>query len=290
MKPQVNVRIVLAVVLLIAFGGGTSSRAQALFEWPVNGPILVNYGGGSDGVDIQATPGSAVVAAGDGTVVYSGNEVRGMGNLLLITHAGGYITAYAKNQQLLVRKGDAVRRGQSVAYAGPQLHFEVRYKNATINPLTVLPERAPPPARPPLQAAPVAPVPGRPVVSAPAIELAAPDAVTMSVQSLLAALGYDVGAADGFMGPKTGRAIVDFQQRSGIPADGRPTEALRIRFAKVTGDIPQNVNFAIRSSTLANFLEASRIPYEATASLTTISSTQLAEQAEAASVQLECRN
>lgn len=118
------------------------------FEWPVQGRVVASYGtaaGGqkNDGIDIQADKGATVKAADSGTVVYSGNEVRGMGNLLLVSHNGGYITAYANNESLLVNKGDAVKKGQAIAKVGAdsKLHFEVRQGNKTIDPMTVLPGR-----------------------------------------------------------------------------------------------------------------------------------------------------
>ena len=121
------------------------------FEWPVQGKVLSSYGpkaGGqkNDGIDIAAEKGAPVKAADSGTVVYAGNEVRGMGNLLLISHSNGYITAYAHNDSLLVKKGDTVKKGQTIARVGnsggspdPQLHFEVRRGNKTVDPTTVLP-------------------------------------------------------------------------------------------------------------------------------------------------------
>ncbi len=121
------------------------------FEWPVRGKVVQAYGaqGGqkSDGIDIAADKGAPVKAADGGTVVYAGNEVRGMGNLLLVSHANGYITAYGYNDELLVRKGDVVKKGQIIAKAGtsgaatdPRLHFEVRHAGKTIDPVTVLPQ------------------------------------------------------------------------------------------------------------------------------------------------------
>jgi murein DD-endopeptidase MepM/ murein hydrolase activator NlpD len=121
------------------------------FEWPMRGKIVAPYGtqGGqkSDGIDIAADKGAPVKAADGGTVVYAGNEVRGMGNLLLVSHANGYITAYGYNDELLVKKGDTVKKGQVIAKAGtsggaadPRLHFEVRHGGKTIDPMTVLPQ------------------------------------------------------------------------------------------------------------------------------------------------------
>jgi murein DD-endopeptidase MepM/ murein hydrolase activator NlpD len=122
------------------------------FAWPLRGKVLVPYGAASagqknDGIDIQADAGAPVKAADGGTVVYAGSEVAHLGNLLLIQHPGGYITAYGNNETLLVKKGDEVKKGQIIAKAGssggaasPRLHFEVRRGGSkTIDPTTVLP-------------------------------------------------------------------------------------------------------------------------------------------------------
>lgn len=117
--------------------------------WPVNGKVVSSYGtsGGqkNDGIDIAAAKGTPVKAAEGGKVVYAGGEVARMGNLLLIEHSGGYITAYGNNEELLVKKGDTVKKGQTIAKVGnsggtaePQLHFEVRRSGKTIDPRTVL--------------------------------------------------------------------------------------------------------------------------------------------------------
>ncbi len=121
----------------------------ARMSWPVNGKIVSNYGtsGGqkNDGIDIAAAKGTPVKAAEGGKVVYAGGEVARMGNLLLIEHPGGYITAYGNNESLSVKKGDVVKKGQVIAKVGnsggtaePQLHFEVRRAGKTIDPTTVL--------------------------------------------------------------------------------------------------------------------------------------------------------
>ncbi len=124
--------------------------SAARFEWPVHGKVVSSYGAHdgqkNDGIDIEAPKDAIVHAADSGTVVYAGNEVRGMGNLLLVSHAGGYITAYGFNDSLLVKKGDHVKKGQPIAKVGttgsapdPRLHFEVRRGNRTIDPASVLP-------------------------------------------------------------------------------------------------------------------------------------------------------
>jgi murein DD-endopeptidase MepM/ murein hydrolase activator NlpD len=125
--------------------------ATPRFQWPLRGKILTPYGdsGGqkSDGIDIAADNGAPVKAADGGKVVYAGDGVPRLGNLLLIEHSAGYITAYGNNESLLVKKGDTVKKGQTIARAGssggaasPRLHFEVRRGGAkTIDPMTVLP-------------------------------------------------------------------------------------------------------------------------------------------------------
>jgi murein DD-endopeptidase MepM/ murein hydrolase activator NlpD len=128
----------------------TQSGARA-FIWPVRGHIIEAYGSASngtqnDGINIAARAGAPVYAAAAGEVVYVGNEVRGYGNLVLIKHEGGYLTAYAHNSTLLVRKGDHVGRGQTIALVGatgqvrePQLHFEIRYGRDPVDPMQYLP-------------------------------------------------------------------------------------------------------------------------------------------------------
>jgi murein DD-endopeptidase MepM/ murein hydrolase activator NlpD len=127
------------------------SRVGKGFDWPVQGRIIERYGTGpsgthNDGINIAARAGEAVRAADAGTVAYAGNELRGYGNLVLIKHPGGYMTAYAHNAQLLVRRGDVVKRGQEIAKAGstgtvdtPQVHFEIRKGSRAIDPVGLLP-------------------------------------------------------------------------------------------------------------------------------------------------------
>lgn len=116
-------------------------------KWPVVGRVVSGFGkrkdgSHNDGVDIAVPPGTDVRAAEDGVVAYSGSEVKGFGNLLLVRHESGMVTAYAHNDKLLVQRGDRVRRGQVVAKSGnsggadrPQLHFEVRNGSKPVDPL-----------------------------------------------------------------------------------------------------------------------------------------------------------
>ena len=129
------------------------ARSGRRFMWPVQGRVIVGYGpraGGlhNDGINILARRGAAVRAAENGMVAYTGNELRGFGNLLLVKHAGGWMSAYAHNEQLLVKVGQKVRRGQTIARVGatgsvvrPQLHFELRRGLRVVDPIEHLPRR-----------------------------------------------------------------------------------------------------------------------------------------------------
>ncbi len=127
------------------------ARAGNGFVWPVEGRVISSFGsktGGrhNDGMNIAAPRGAPVRAAENGVVAYAGKEIRGFGNLLLIKHDGGLITAYAHADSLLVNRGDVVTRGQVIAKVGksgdvdsPQLHFEVRRGTKAVNPSQFLP-------------------------------------------------------------------------------------------------------------------------------------------------------
>lgn len=120
------------------------------FAWPVRGPVLVQYGdiqdgAASDGINIAAPIGAPVRAAADGEVVYRGSELDGYGNLLLVKHASGWVSAYAHTDAILVRKGDLVRQGQVIAKVGrsgsvdrPQLHFQLRRDLQPLDPLIAM--------------------------------------------------------------------------------------------------------------------------------------------------------
>jgi murein DD-endopeptidase MepM/ murein hydrolase activator NlpD len=120
------------------------------FLWPVRGVVVSDFGpkpGGlqNDGVNIAAPRGTPFRAAEAGTVIYAGNELRGFGNLLLVRHDGGYVTAYAHADELTVQRGDQVRRGQTIGRVGqsggvatPQLHFEIRRGTRPVNPMDYL--------------------------------------------------------------------------------------------------------------------------------------------------------
>lgn len=121
------------------------------FIWPVQGTVISGFGNlgkgrKNDGINIKASLGTTVKAADGGTVAYAGNELKGFGNLILIKHADGWITAYAHNDKLFVRKGQKVTKGEKIATVGstgsvttPQLHFEVRTGKKAVNPRAYLP-------------------------------------------------------------------------------------------------------------------------------------------------------
>ncbi len=116
------------------------------FMWPIRGRLISGYGAKSkglrnDGINIAAPRGTAVKAADNGVVAYAGNELRGFGNLLLVKHANGWVTAYAHNDTLMVKRGQKVAKGQVIAKVGstgrvrtPQLHFELRKGKRTVDP------------------------------------------------------------------------------------------------------------------------------------------------------------
>jgi murein DD-endopeptidase MepM/ murein hydrolase activator NlpD len=116
------------------------------FVWPVRGEVVTEFGPiakgqNNDGINIAAARGTPVKAAENGVVAYVGNELKGFGNLVLVKHADGWMSAYAHADQVMVHKGDSVKRGQQIATVGstggvtsPQLHFELRRGTEAVNP------------------------------------------------------------------------------------------------------------------------------------------------------------
>lgn len=121
-------------------------RGGGRFLWPVKGKLISGFGPKpdglhNDGLNIAAPKGTAVVAADNGVVAYAGNELRGFGNLLLLKHSDGWITAYAHLDKIEVERGATVKRGQVIARVGqtggvssPQLHFELRKGSQAVDP------------------------------------------------------------------------------------------------------------------------------------------------------------
>ncbi|WP_312239977.1 murein hydrolase activator NlpD [Pantoea sp.] len=127
-----------------------SSTPVGSWRWPTEGKIIDNFSaaeGGNKGIDISGTRGQPVVSTASGRVVYAGNALRGYGNLIIIKHNDDYLSAYAHNDTMLVREQQEVKAGQKIATMGStgtssvRLHFEIRYKGKSVNPLRYLPQR-----------------------------------------------------------------------------------------------------------------------------------------------------
>lgn len=120
---------------------------KADFRWPARGRVISGFSGrgGNEGINIAVPEGTPIKAAEGGTVAYAGNELKGYGNLVLIRHPNGYVSAYAHNGELNVKRGETVKRGQVVAKSGqtgnvasPQLHFELRKGSSPVDPTPYL--------------------------------------------------------------------------------------------------------------------------------------------------------
>ncbi len=120
------------------------------FRWPVRGRIIAAFGPKpnglqNDGINLAVPEGTPIKAAEDGVVAYAGNELKGYGNLVLVRHANGFVTAYAHASEILVKRGEMVKRGEVIAHAGqtgnvtsPQLHFEIRKGSTPVDPAQYL--------------------------------------------------------------------------------------------------------------------------------------------------------
>jgi murein DD-endopeptidase MepM/ murein hydrolase activator NlpD len=124
-----------------------AEQSSGRFRWPARGRVIAGYGRRpdgthNDGINLALPQGAEVHASEGGKVAYAGNELKGYGNLVLIRHENGWVSAYAHNEQLLVKRDDIVQRGQVIAKAGktgsvdqPQLHFELRQGSKPVDPL-----------------------------------------------------------------------------------------------------------------------------------------------------------
>ncbi|HKS33550.1 MAG TPA: murein hydrolase activator NlpD [Enterobacteriaceae bacterium] len=128
----------------------STSSPIASWRWPTEGKVIDTFAaddGGNKGVDIAGSKGQAIVATANGRVVYAGNALRGYGNLIIIKHNDDYLSAYAHNDTMLVREQQEITAGQKIATMGStgtsstRLHFEIRYKGKSVNPLRYLPQR-----------------------------------------------------------------------------------------------------------------------------------------------------
>ncbi len=142
-KPRPPTAAIEAETMTTAVDGTSDGK----FRWPVKGRIIGKFGGTSDGqrndgINVAVPPGTEVKAAEGGVVAYAGEELKGYGKLVLIRHADNWVSAYAHNSEILVKRGESVRRGQAIAKSGktgtveqPQLHFELRRGSEPVDPL-----------------------------------------------------------------------------------------------------------------------------------------------------------
>ncbi len=133
-----------------AGGAAASAGVDTKLRWPVRGKIIAGFGARpdgthNDGVNVQVPQGTEVHAAEAGAVAYAGSELKGYGNLVLVRHDNGWITAYAHNSEIMVKRGDRVKRGQVISKAGksgsvdqPQVHFELRQGSKPVDPTPYL--------------------------------------------------------------------------------------------------------------------------------------------------------
>ncbi|WP_192458791.1 murein hydrolase activator NlpD [Musicola keenii] len=127
-----------------------SNTVIAGWRWPTDGKVIDSFSateGGNKGIDIAGSRGQPIISTAAGRVVYAGNALRGYGNLIIIKHNDDYLSAYAHNETMLVREQQEVKAGQQIATMGStgtssvRLHFEIRYKGKSVNPLRFLPQR-----------------------------------------------------------------------------------------------------------------------------------------------------
>ncbi|MBL8374944.1 peptidoglycan DD-metalloendopeptidase family protein [Accumulibacter sp.] len=131
-----------------ASGDASAGIEDVAWIWPANGKLIGTFSeGGNKGIDISGKAGDTVLAAGGGKVVYSGTGLRGYGKLVIVKHNNTYLTAYAHNQNVLVKEGQSVSKGQKIAEMGNtdadqvKLHFEIRRQGKPVDPLKHLPQR-----------------------------------------------------------------------------------------------------------------------------------------------------
>ncbi len=128
----------------------TTAATMPTFRWPVRGRVINGFGpktagAQNDGINVAVPEGTPVKAAEDGVVAYAGNELKSYGNLVLIRHSNGYVTAYAHASEIMVKRDEPIKRGQVIAKSGqtgnvtaPQLHFEIRKGSSPVDPMPYL--------------------------------------------------------------------------------------------------------------------------------------------------------
>ena len=140
--PVVDKRAKVAAAEAPETTGSTPADSKPEFRWPARGRIIQGFrSGANDGINIALPEGTSVKAAESGVVAYAGSELKGYGNLVLIRHPNGYVSAYAHNGEVAVKRGETVKRGQTIAKSGqsgnvasPQLHFELRKGSTPVDP------------------------------------------------------------------------------------------------------------------------------------------------------------
>jgi len=134
----------------VSTGSVSTNVSKIAWRWPADGKVIEQFStsdGGNKGIDIAGSKGQSILSAADGRVVYAGNALKGYGNLIIIKHNDDYLSAYAHNDTMLVSEQQDVKAGQKIATMGStgassvRLHFEVRYKGKSVNPLQYLPQR-----------------------------------------------------------------------------------------------------------------------------------------------------
>jgi murein DD-endopeptidase MepM/ murein hydrolase activator NlpD len=153
-EPTPTVRVATPITEALSEEPSADRGTSPAFRRPVRGRVIAGFGAKTngqqnDGINLAVPEGTAIRAAEDGVVAYAGSELKGYGNLILIRHANGFVTAYAHTSEIMVKRNDSVRRGQVIAKAGqtgtvasPQLHFEIRKGSAPVDPMQHLPSGA----------------------------------------------------------------------------------------------------------------------------------------------------
>ena len=146
-----KVQVVQTAEPQVEEAAGTAVNGVPAFRWPTRGRVIAGFGSkvngnSNDGIDLAVPEGTAVRAADDGVVAYAGSELKGYGNLVLVRHSNGFVTAYANASELMVKRNDQVHKGQVIAKSGqtgtatnPQLHFEIRKNSSPVDPMQFLP-------------------------------------------------------------------------------------------------------------------------------------------------------
>jgi hypothetical protein len=251
-------------------GGGTNAQyaetagvkgMATQFDWPLRGRIVADFGpqlGGqqNDGINIAAAEGTPVMAASDGVVAYAGNELKGYGNLVLIRHSNGFVTAYAHTSEILVKRFQSVKRGEMIAKVGktgyvsePQLHFEIRNGSTPVDPRRFLSRDVGEPRIPDLSLADGTSTVGErqrpPAEASVDVVQTSPKSIPSlveirrrrvhSIQLALTEIGYGPIELTGVHDQPTRRAIEQFERARGMPITGMISDYMIKELAEMVG-------------------------------------------------------